>query len=72
VSWAWVGEVPGALTIAGGLVTLSGVALAGVRSLPALETWRPGAAAQHSGSSQLVGLTPPAAPAAPVSAPDAV
>jgi drug/metabolite transporter (DMT)-like permease len=47
VSWAWIGEAPHALTIAGGLVTLAGVAVAGVRSVPVLEAWRPGAAAQH-------------------------
>lgn len=47
VSWAWLGEAPHALTIAGGLVTLAGIAVAGVRSVPALESWRPGAVAVH-------------------------
>jgi len=42
VSWLWLGEAPHALTIAGGLLTLAGIAVAGVRRLPVLEAWRIG------------------------------
>jgi len=34
VAWVWVGEVPAAVTVIGGLVTVAGVALAAVRRSP--------------------------------------
>ena len=34
IAWLWVGEAPQMLTVAGGLVTLAGVALASMRRLP--------------------------------------
>ena len=68
VAWAWVGEAPHALTIAGGLVTLAGVAIAGVRSLPVLESWRPGAAAQHTTAHSDALAAPPAQLPAPETA----
>lgn len=34
IAWVWVGEAPHALTVAGGLVTIVGVALASIKRLP--------------------------------------
>lgn len=34
VAWVWLGEVPAAVTVAGGLVTVAGVALAAVQRVP--------------------------------------
>jgi len=59
VAWLWVGEVPHALTVLGGLTTIAGVAVAGVRSVP----WRARGEALHTGPE-------PARPA--VALPDAV
>ena len=43
IAWLWVGEAPHALTVLGGLTTLAGVALAGVRNVP----WRTRVSAPH-------------------------
>lgn len=52
VAWMWVGEVPHALTIVGGLVTTAGVALSTVRSLPAWMTPRSATAEKVPASPQ--------------------